>query len=287
MKRAHRVFIAGAAACVLVACNLIAGFESEYSVGSSSGGEGGPPDGTTAEGSTDGPATTDGSNDGGLDAKVDGAYCSTVAAGFVLCRDFEDNPSGPKFGLGGAVALPDAASQIQLLGEGGVGGTKGLEVTFDRAAGGQYVYVHSTLLGGSPSVNNLFEAEFDFRIAQRGPDDLALGMITFPGEATADREHGIAYYPGELVWKMGGTGGSIADTDPPAWHHAKITLDRDAGAIPLRRTITIDGMPVDQSGSHPIPDAGGAELRLGAFNVGTGTGTTKIVFDNIVLRTKP
>lgn len=289
MKRAHRVFFAGAAACVLVACNIIAGFESEYTVGSSGssgGAEAGNPDGPNAEGSADS-TVEDVQNDNALpDGRVP-AFCENVDAS--TCIDFEDPTKVPPPNLGFnqlMIMSPDASIQVEP--KGGNGGTAGLHVRMFEAtasaATGNIAYAETVVAGGDPGAFTHYEVEFDFKRGDIATDYTALGILTFPDEP-GDREHGIAAYPQNSLLSTLTPVGPTPVSDPTrTWWRASIKLTRTDASTTFDRMVKIGTTTVNTASGKPYPGTGGTVLRLGTFNTGINVGDLNVYFDNIVVR---
>jgi len=285
MRSRRALLVAGGLAAGLVACNLIAGFESEYSVV-----------GAVGEAGTDGSTDSDGAVDGSqppdsaiTDAGSDARFCALVDAFF--CDDFEDGGLMLRYEKLNADASAADASVI-VDPTAGRDGTGGLRVTLyegtQPALPGVVAYVEKTIASGDPGAFLDYEVEFDFRNVDRGAVDYyALGIVTFPNGGS-DREHGVATYAPNTVSKLHPPGDNIV-ADGNAWHHARIRLSRPAGAAKLDRIIQLDdqlpdGGYADQSTGYSFPTTGGTVVRIGIFNTGAGTGAVHATFDNLVIR---
>lgn len=285
MKRSHRVFVAGAAACVLVACNLIAGFESDYSVGSSGSTEGGNPDGPNAEGSTDSPINPDSSAEAG-DA---GTFCQR-ASGFVFCEDFDKAGAVSPFEFSKVETSPDASFDASVAVVPRSDGTNALRVEVANASGTSALAWLSKSVGSAPSSYSHFELELDVRVTGQTLNYAALAILTF--STGADREHGIA---SELAAQIGRLTPRAEFVEGIGkWYHCRLTLDRPEGGATFKRNILIsevgsDAGPIEIDGPGGTsglssPEGGTVELRVGAFNTAPNNGTVAVEFDNVIVR---
>ena len=287
MRRARRTGIVALAAIGLVACNIIAGFESDYVVGTSSGvpGEGGLPD-VVEDRATDS-SVEDVQNDNVLpDGRVPG-FCETVDAS--ACIDFEDPTKVPPPNLGFnqlMIMSPDASIQVEP--KAGNGGSAGLHVRMFEAtasaATGNIAYAETVVAGGDPGAFTHYEVEFDFKRGDIATDYAALGILTFPDEP-GEREHGIAAYPQNSLLSTLSPVGPTPVSDPTrAWWRASIKLSRTDASATFDRVVKIGTTTVNTAAGKPYPGTGGTVLRLGTFNTGINVGELNVYFDNIVVR---
>lgn len=286
MRRLRRLIFVAAAACVLVACNLIAGFESEYSVGTSSGNvESG------AETGNDGPVDADGSTEGSTDAQPDAerTFCQQandepVTLGF--CDDFEKVGATSPFEFGTIDVTTDASFSVVARGP----RSSALRVVLTNSSGTSVRGWLSKVVGGVPSSYRHLELEFDVRVAAQTLNYAALAILTF--ESGADREHGVAVEAPLQLGRLSPRSGFVV-ADDEKWYHCRVTLDREDAGGTFKRSIVITDIlsgvqtPVDGPGGTAglsAPDGGTVELRVGAFNTATNNGSLAVEFDNVIVR---
>jgi hypothetical protein len=277
ITRGHRVF------AVLAGALLVA---SAIAVACSSSDEAAPPG---FEASTT-PPDARRPDDSAIDAPIvvdafDGPYCQGIdASSLLLCDDFE-SVTAPAFGFDKRVVDADAGS-IAIT-DGGVDHrSMVLDVMLTQAAdAGRSAFLTKNLNGGSPSLYQHYEVELDFRVV--GTASLpyaALSVIGFP--AGAIKEHGFAVYAGDVFGRLAPKDFAVKD-DKSLWHHARISVARDAdgGATSYATTIDIDGTLVDNVGGVGIGDGGTPSVCVGAFNTArSDQGSVHAQFDNVVVR---
>ncbi|MBS2016564.1 MAG: hypothetical protein JST00_27010 [Deltaproteobacteria bacterium] len=281
--------IVGAVASALVACNLLAGFESEYSVGGSSGAtEAGTtdtnvaPDVVTPDGAPDAP------NDTGSDAKP--FSCADEDGGSLgFCQDFEKTGLATPFGFD---AIDDTAPDASITIVNGPP-SRFLRVVMPNPTGANAI---RTLLGvqvapGDPRAWSHYELDFDVRIPDTSIDYAALAILTFPNGG-ADREHGISIEgdPQRNLGRLQPQGVNTLKADKDTWFHCHLTMDREDGGTTFRRRIvltnTSSGLAkeVDNSPARSSPTSGGTDVRVGAFNTSPDIGSITVELDNVVAR---
>lgn len=302
MGRSLRVMAALAVASVgLAACSLLTGLDADYSasahdgaaaIGSEGGGDGGPgADGGGMEGST-----TDGMVMDAGDGAVLTAFCKNAKDGSAdndfFCTDFEGESfpgnNQPPTGWNDLVNLRDAGnfSFVQA------NGSLALDV---RSSSDGSFGAHTLLrklLSGAPNDAHQYlhyQLEYDFSVLASSLQYAGLGFLTFVTSDTAAKEHGIATYGPSAVILSHQGGSSITKKlpDPGGWHHAEITLDRATADLSYMRTITIDGLDVDDAPSGIVVASGDpTEIWLGIFYGASASGQAHVQFDNIVFRRK-
>lgn len=247
----------------------------------------------TVDAAVDAPSTGDATVDVSSDSSssdalqerlADAGFCQGIDAEF--CDDFErTSVDDPKLGWSSRLSSAADASVSVLPGQ-GLGGSRGLYVAVSEAtaspAMGDFAYLGQNIGGNDPGANALIEVELDLRIATRAVDYLAVAAIVFPNAAGASGEIGVATYDTN---KLSVTGAAAANAVGPAtaWHHVIIAIERESNGA-TKRVLSIDGLVQASLTGEPTPASGGAQLRLGAFNPGAGTGTSGAVFDNVVIR---
>ncbi len=273
----------------LVACNLIAGFASEYQVGGTTppGDEGGGPDGSNPESSTtDTQPPTDGpQTDSGLDAPVDANFCVPNEAGAVyFCDDFEGafdagKPAGWDF------VQVQAPSTISIAAAEGINGSKALKVTLTQSGQLSRTNWVRKLLG---ALVPHYEAEFYIRAPATPTSTLFYGVladVAFPGTTQGSQEdHGLSVGNNGTTFRgIGGVGTPVND-GLHVWHRVRIQLDATSGTVYTRR-LFIDEVKSEESSNHDLAGTTGPEMRLGIFFTPDGANATQtIYFDNIVIR---
>lgn len=289
MRRARRTGIVALAAIGLVACNIIAGFESDYVVGGSSGtaSEAGT-DGPSSDGPTDPDAKTDASTDAPVEAQAPFRCTGSDAAYRVFCDDFEETTGAP-FKFEKFDATTDATVALTTRSA----DSRALKIEMVNTTGtSALAWLSRVAVAGNPRDAAHYELDFDVKVAEPTLDYAALAILTF--SAGADREHGVAIErPSSLGRLQPQTGARVVTNAPESWHHCHVTLDREASGTTFRRQIEITnldtGMKVGVDGDGGTtglssPTAGGVELRLGAFNSAPNAGAIKAEFDNVVVR---
>jgi len=286
-RRGRHIVVVAFAAGALAACNLIAGFESEYVVGS--GTEGGTIDSPVdTDSSTDGPVVLDGNSDAPTDGGTDGPLCPV--ANELFCDDFEDADAA-LFGWSDLRDFEGDAS-VRVLPAVGHGSSAGLDVVMDKNASGTSIaaWLAKAVTGGSPLLYRKYQLDFDFEVLSKPlkMSYAALGILTFPSGGP-DREHGIGVYQSDLISKLQPTAATVPSTG--TWQHARVVLERVDGSADMYDRITFAS---DQTGvlkeieksppSYFSPDGGGVQVRLGTFNTGTGVDVLHARFDNVVVR---
>jgi hypothetical protein len=289
MRRAQRLLIVAGGACVLVACNLIAGFESDYSVATDGGttSEGSNPDGPDPDGSTDSPVGNDGSKESSTDGGTDANFCQPLdGAAPVFCDDFEkttsDDDGGPPAGWNDV--MRQSASTLDVKPGVGMNGSGGLEAVLSQPVAGSRTMWITRVIGDSASTAH-YEVALDVKSGANQFFSVWLASIGFPSASPAEQDHGFGIKQGAGDWQtMNGTI-TYAQNDMSSWYHARITLDRE-GAVFHRRVFI--GKPgaeqqIQDDNNHTL--GGNAELRLGIFfTPGAATGQSATVyFDNVAI----
>lgn len=227
------------------------------------------------------------------DASTGPFSCATLdAAALVFCSDFEaeDGGAAAPFGFDDAFAGPDAsAGSLSISNEGGLAHPSFvLDVSLAQegdsgADAGQSVFLTKSLPAGAPSSFAHYEVELDFRVV--GTASLAyvaLGVLAFTNGAI--KEHGFAVYDGNVFGRLVPKDFAVKD-DKSLWHHARIVLDRPAGASSYATTISVDGTLVDNVGGVDVGSTGTTSLRIGAFATSPSAGgSVRVQFDDVVIR---
>ena len=288
------------ASMTLVACNLLTGLDKDYSAsgydGAAAVGEGGGGDGP----GTDGPSAMEGSTPDGM-VKPDAdagltTWCRSMQDGAAdddfFCTDFEGasfpGNNQPPAGWFDLVNLRDAGTLSFVK----VDGSAALDVTSSSdgtPAGGAHTRLRKELSPAPTDAHQYlhYELDYDFCVLSSNLQYAGLGFLVFADSEPTAKEHGIATYGPSAVILSHQGGSSITKKmmDPGGWHHARITLDRATSDVSYARTITIDGLNVDDAPSGQLVAVGDpTELWLGIFYGASAIGTAHVQFDNVVLR---
>jgi hypothetical protein len=290
MRRAHRLMMVAGAACVLVACNLIAGFESEYTVSSDSGttSETSNPDSPVAP---DAPVNPDGGPDGPGDTGIDVRPFSCNdedASSLGFCQDFE--------GVGAATAPYgfDVVNNTSVDASFAVTSgptSKFLRVTMHNpsAANGILAQLSAQVIPNNPRAWVHYEVDLDFRVPATTLDYAALSILTFPSGGS-DREHGISVEgaTAKNLGRLQPQGSNTLKNDPANWFHLHLTMDQEDSGTTYRRRIRLTSPTAttdcDDQPGLTSPTFGGTDIRIGAFNSSPNSGSITVEFDNVVVR---
>jgi hypothetical protein len=301
-QRAALVMAAlGLASGGLVACSLLTGLDADYSSSSRDGAsapssEVGGGDALGPDGGMDG-STNDGMvlSDGDAGAR---SFCQvaqgSIPAQDVFCTDFEEPSStGVPPTTPWTLSINNFdAGKLALLDDAGVDASRGLDVsgTSNGAAGAHTLVKYIFGTGGAANSYLHYDFSFDFRLFNSNLNYEALGLLVFAPN-TSSGENGISGYgPGD-PHELSHQGGvplvkfvkSYAGTS--IWRHAMVILERAAAATAYTRTISIDGMDVDDDlGTHTIAAGAPTEVWLGVFNADKTAGMAHVQFDNVVVR---
>ncbi len=289
--RNFRVMIAAIGfAGALAACNLIAGLGEDFVVDpDAAGGPVTPTEGGTdgqADAATDGPPTTDAPTDRFVpDAAVllfcDLADTGTNGNGF--CDDFESDAGPPEFGWTSVLIERDAS--VRVSPKVGVGGSRGLDVYLSQPTGGSSnVWLAKTLTTAVSDTR--VELEFEFNVASPVTIFSAgLGMLTFPAGGSP-KEFGIStYMNASVISQLGTIDAQQKAISPNKWYRTLVVLDRPNTGALFSETVTVDGTVVDTVSN--ITPAGSTEIRLGLFSTAGSTGSMRVRFDHVVVRSWP
>lgn len=277
-------------ACALGACNLLAGFESEYTVGTMSAEGGGDVGAGVGEG-----GASDGSPDAGFDANrdagPDGRFCEIYgdASGVTYCWDFEEVRSGPSFGWD---LFENTYGEAGVENGIGVGGTRGLRATVSNAAGSARVF----LIHESEDIDPTFLAysrhELTFSLAITKKSTLqtcVLGSLGFRDGTATPRYAGISIWRDQDALDISDTPGgapsghNVAPGDAGTWHTGTIRYERDGGPTSYYVTVFVDGEKVDGPRAFSATNAGKTQVAVGAF-YSSPSGGVEAVIDNVLLR---
>ncbi|MBX3185940.1 MAG: hypothetical protein KF819_02950 [Labilithrix sp.] len=292
MRRARLVTCFAIGAFALAACNLIAGFESDYTVRApgSEGGEGGGPGDEDApfDGGTDATSATDAP----LDVQPDGRFCDFYDAAprdptITWCSDFEAAHGSPLFGW---TNFENTHGEAGV--EDGIGreGSRALRATVTAASSSARVML---LRGGDNFLSyRRHELTFALKITRTTTTSTCvLGSLGYNVGTTP-------YYTGVAVWRLANvldvsdTPGGVPKDPPgveptPGWHTGKISYERDGGSPFYWAKVTVDNNVVDERAFHADGGAGATQVAVGAFYSGADDGGVEVVIDNVLLRQTP
>jgi hypothetical protein len=306
-KNARSLTALSLTAVALGACNLLTGLDADYQLkGSEVTAEGGAQDSTSGlDGQVaDGATTVDGAqppNDAGGEGggNVDAAvrYCDQVTKGpdaDFLCSDFEEAALGAN---GIPIGWTGVVNNID------VGGTAKLELKQDTDLDGKPTWVldvtsssqatisrqtrfHRTFIKNNKAAADFlsYEVDFDFRFLSSELNYQALGLLVFT--KTTASEHGIASYISQPEYTLSREAPiGVKYMNDKVWHHASVRLSHAVAGTPFNRTIKIDQTVVDDNTTgHTLEVDAPTEFRIGVHNTSSGAGSTRVQFDDIVVR---
>ena len=273
MRRARRTGIVALAAIGLVACNIIAGFESDYVVGGSSGtaSEAGT-DGPSSDGPTDPDAKTDASTDAPVEAQAPFRCTGSDAAYRVFCDDFEETTGAP-FKFEKFDATTDARITSSRIEAGGL--TVHADSANDLHMIGGAVTLGGAAVSGTFTVglsDNATTASINGTTLRRSDIDVSGAVEVDAASRTGIKDYAIG---GALAGGLGVAGAAavniVTNTTEATVAYADVGTDADrAGSLAVRAADTSEIRSV----------AGG----LGAGGLaGVGAGASVNIFKNRVV----